>query len=251
MDLFDKLRIDGASVIGASHQSRRRNNQDAWSVARDRHAVVAAVADGSSSGPCSEVGARLAARFLAAQGLVGMRTPGAEHLPLAQQLLSRLVDELGRLADELTAPGEERALTIADLFLFTVLMLFVDRERYSIIGVGDGLYGIDERLVSLAGHEGGQPTYCMYAHIDPADVGRPVDTRPRLHTTGITSDVTSLMIATDGCAQLMPSVDDSRPWHERFDIRGQRSSLLQTRVESLVAESGPPYDDATLVWMRR
>ena len=251
MHQFNGLWVDGASVIGSSHQSRQRNNQDSWSVAHSRHAVVAAVADGSSSGPYSEIGARIATRFLVARGVDILPSQGADHLVVARRLLSDLVDELHRLSGQLTAPGEPEALTIADMFLFTVLLAIVDNDSYSILSVGDGLFGVDEKLVSLDGGAGFGPSYCMYAVLKPEDIGRSVDTEPRLQATGASEDISNLLIATDGCSELLQSsVHDSQSLGQLLDVRGQRSNLLQSRVESLVAERGQPYDDATLVWMR-
>ncbi|RKH40422.1 hypothetical protein D7X12_20835, partial [Corallococcus sicarius] len=53
------------SVQGREHARTGRNNQDAVCVREGEHGLVALVADGCGSQPCSELGAQLGVRRLA------------------------------------------------------------------------------------------------------------------------------------------------------------------------------------------
>ena len=81
------------SAIGREHRRLGRNNQDAWACAVGPGLLVAAVADGCSSGAHTEVGARLAVHWMAAAlPALWRQADGRLSADLASQAAERLVD---------------------------------------------------------------------------------------------------------------------------------------------------------------
>lgn len=250
-----------ASVIGQMHRRRGRGGQDGHSTATGTGWAVAAVADGVSASGGSEIGARLAARWVAAAAARELAA-GRDVATVAD--ISRWFDALTRrmasLAHDLSWPGEAPIYAIADFFLFTLQIAVVDRVRYCVAGVGDGIVGVDGRFVVLepeasAGPGGSAgvvgPSCPMYARVDAEDLDHPIDTTVRLHLEGDRADFRRLVVATDGCLDF---IDSGRRTDERTPLAllvdepdvVWRPARLQAQLEHLCARNGWPQDDATV-----
>lgn len=242
-----------ASVIGQMHRRRGRGGQDGHSTATGDDWAVAVVADGVSASGGSEIGARLAARWVAAAAARELAA-GRDVATLGDvgRWFDALTHRLAGLASDLAWPGEAPVHAIADFFLFTLQVAVVDRRRYCVAGVGDGIVGVDGRFVILEPDSSAGPTCPMYARVDPADLDHPVDTAVRLHLEGDPRDFRRLVVATDGCLDLVEPArrggDETSPLTGLVDEADVvwRPARLQAQLEHLCARNGWPQDDATL-----
>lgn len=183
------------TVTGAEHLRLGRGNQDGVATGATADALAVAVTDGCSEGRYSEVGARLAAEWLAAAAPAKWRAARERPEPFVRSLsrgLAGLVhDVAGRFG-----PRPVRDV-VAELFLFTFIVAVVGRERAAIVGVGDGVYMVDGRITVLDAGPDNAPSYIAYDV-----VGASHAVAPRVHYVGPASDFDSLLIATDGAADL-------------------------------------------------
>ena len=255
--------IAAASVQGREHARAGRNNQDALCIRVSEHGLVAVVADGCGSQPCSELGAQLGVRRLvqAAQQrlLEGERVDEPGFLPGLREdllcLLGELRGELGRDA-------------MAD-FLFTVVGAVVTPSKTLIFSAGDGVWALNGEVHPLGPFPGNAPPYLAYALMGGEDV--------TLSTQALvpTEDVHALLLGTDGVADLarlasarLPEKEEpvgplSRLWtDDRYfanpDALRRRLALINREsvradfdTRRLVRTPGLLPDDTTLVVLRR
>lgn len=182
------------SIVGSEHRRVHRNNQDAVAAATSEDVTVVAVADGCSGGPASEVGARLAVRWIARW------TPRllAEHgnVPalstrVADGLQAYLLSTLHALGP---SPGDLED-SVAEMGLFTFLTAVITPEVTQIFGVGDGAYCVNGDVVALSAGPENAPPYLAYRLLDRRI---PLDTQVVLHHRGPTPAIDHVWIATDG-----------------------------------------------------
>jgi hypothetical protein len=255
--------IAAASVQGREHARAGRNNQDALCVRASEHGLVAVVADGCGSQPCSELGAQLGVRRLVQAALQrlaeGERVDEATFLPGLREdvlcLLSELRGDLGR-----DAVGD---------FLFTVVGAVMTPTRTLVFSAGDGVWALNGDVHPLGPFPGNAPPYLAYALLGRDDV--PLAARALVPT----EDVHALLLGTDGAVDLsrlatarVPDKDEpvgplSQLWtDDRYfanpDALRRRLSLLNREsvradfdARRLLRTPGLLPDDTTVVVLRR
>ena len=244
--------VAAASVLGREHARAGRNNQDALCVRGSEHGLVAVVADGCGSQPCSELGAQLGVRRLAQAALArlaeGERVDEASFLPGLREdllcLLSELRGELGR-----DALGD---------FLFTVVGAVVTPERTLVFSAGDGVWALNGEVHPLGPFPGNAPPYLAYALLRGEDVAL----TPRALVP--TEDVHALLLGTDGTADLAKLAGPlSQFWTEdryfsnpdalrrKLALLNRESVRADFAAHRLVRTPGLLPDDTTLVVLRR
>ncbi|MCK6551631.1 protein phosphatase 2C domain-containing protein, partial [Myxococcota bacterium] len=209
--------VTSGTVTGREHVRLGRNNQDAIGLAVGEGHVVAVVADGCSSARSSEVGARLAAAWIAAHAPEHFgRAPEGEDAALdeavgdggraarASRDVARLFDGLlrflGDTARALSMSGEIEPAIVGEHLLFTVLGAWIDDVRVVVFGQGDGVFAVNGRVTRLenAGAPDA-PRYPGYALVDARALEGGVSRGgPVVHFTGDASALVSLALATDG-----------------------------------------------------
>lgn len=248
------LQIAGGSITGRAHSSSGRNNQDAFHFERSDGLAVGVVCDGCGSSPRSEVGAAIGARLVATAVLEEARRAREPDFEAARtrvlRTLASLVDGMGGTAQEV----------VDDFLLFTVVGAVVTPERTWIFSIGDGLYAVNGVQTRLGPFPHNEPPYLGYALLGMDEV----DTRFRVAGPWTTPAVESLLIGSDGVADLveLSARDESgglgttglaQFWSEDrfFDNRDGVRRRLAVLNRSL--RSGPSLlpDDTTLVVMRR
>lgn len=246
-----RFSLAGASVIGPSHARVGRNNQDAWSAWVDEDLVVLVVADGCSGGPASEVGAHLAARWVAAQAARRWnRERVGRHEAFASDLFDGLAQQMEVLASALAPEASQIPMVVADLLLNTVLVALVDRDIASVFGIGDGLVVVNGAPVVLESDGQRGPEYLAYRLCDAADTGYdPRSIAPRLLARVETDVLRMLVLATDGAHELLPQRAGRDRLTALFEdgLVARRPALLQNRLVEMAAEPGLLSDDVTLV----
>lgn len=258
--LHHRFAVTAGSVLGREHRRLGRNNQDAfaWSAAAD--ALVAVVGDGCSGGPHSELGARLGARLLVTA--LRERLDEASECPIEDLLSAARSQVLERLHVLLPALGGPPAVAVHDHFLFTLLGAVVGRRETVIFSLGDGVWRLDEqcRVIRCPGNA---PPYLGYALIPEAlDSASLAEAPFVIEARRPTAGVESLLIGTDGAADLEPGILADLVTDERYlqNPRAISRCLAQLNRERVrvdwqsgtVSKSpGLLGDDTTLILVRR
>ncbi len=195
--------VAAGSVAGRDHTALGRNNQDAYLVEEIPEAVLAVVTDGCGSGRFSEVGARLGARLTIQalrRRLPELETAGPEA---ALEAVRRdVVEDLGRLMSALGGVDE----VLASHFLFTIVGAAITRELTVVFMLGDGVVGLNGRL-EVVTCPANAPPYLAYALAPPPGE----EPRFRIAHALPTSEVTSVLVGTDGVADLLAASDRPIP----------------------------------------
>ena len=255
--------IAAASVQGREHARAGRNNQDALCVRASEHGLVAVVADGCGSQPCSELGAQLGVRRLVQAALLrleeGERVDEATFLPGLREdvlcLLGELRGDLGR-----DALGD---------FLFTLVGAVVTPTKTLVFSAGDGVWALNGEVHPLGPFPGNAPPYLAYALMGGNDV--PLASRALVPT----EDVHALLLGTDGVVDLsrlatarIPDKDEpvgplSRLWTEdryfanpdalrrHLALLNRESVRADFEARRVVRTPGLLPDDTTVVVLRR
>ena len=240
----------GGTVIGADHRRALRNNQDGLAFGRGDGWLVAAVTDGCSSGRASEVGAKLGAAYLVTLTLdVAPRALDAQAA--AAGVASGMLDWLGDVASAFGTARREAA--IADMLLFTFLVVAVGPTRAFVLGVGDGVVSLNGLTLTLDAGESNAPPYIAYGLLGPAPL-------PVVHVDVPADEVRTLAIATDGALELLSHarepLADGAPQRalDQFEEDAaytRNPSLVQKRLVVIGERNGRLHDDTTLAVVRR
>jgi len=245
-DLRSRFVASSASVIGQMHRRRGQGGQDGSSPVVGDGWAVAIVADGVSASPGSEIGARIASRWIAAKASRElMKGTAAADPAVIAGWVDALTERLQTLSLELAWPDEDPVYAIADFFLFTLLIAVVDQDRYCVAGIGDGVVAADGRYRVLE-PEGAGPTCPMYARVDPKMLDAPLDTSLKVHFEGRRRDVRQLVVATDGCLEFLTQKPPQLDQLFSDPVGLQRPMWLQAQLEHLCARQGWPQDDTTI-----
>jgi hypothetical protein len=258
--LAEEFCVAAGTIAGGEHVRLHRNNQDGVALAVADDCIVAAVTDGCSSGASSEVGARLGARWLA-EWVPEYRRLEKDDQGLCAVAAEGLTGYLGMLGRGLRPDPGRWLETVNDFLLFTFLVAVIDPERTLVFGLGDGVWSVNGRCTVLDPGPGNAPPYLAYRLAGSAlSEGGARRLEPVLHHAGPTWALRSLLIGTDGVADLagraLEALDDgSLPGgpeqFERDPRYGRNPSLLQKRLVVLGERNRRLRDDTTMVLVRR
>ena len=222
-------RLAAASVIGREHVRLSRNNQDAAATNTALGFSVAVVCDGCSAGSASEVGAKIAARFLA-HTVPSLASTNGLNAGLAEHAADALLAHLKVVI------GEQPLLDIvSSQLLFTFLCAVTDGAKTLVFGIGDGVVWVDGAAhVIDSGPENAPPylTYRLVPGLARAEVA--------IHHFGLAARV---CLATDG---LIPALGEIASLFED-EVVWRNPAQLQRRLNVLATRKDPRLgDDATL-----
>lgn len=199
----------GGSVTGTLHRKADKPLQDAFGWRRGPRSLVAVVCDGCGSSPHSEVGARLGARLFCEAIGAQLDAGLAVDDPLVlQRARADVLTELGRLA---TAMGGTWSDTIADYFLFTVMGAAITGASAVIFGAGDGVYAINGEVHVLDAGPENRPAYIAYGLLSPGSA----ESELAIHAARPTADIESILLGTDGVADILSAEDRAVPGSNR------------------------------------
>jgi hypothetical protein len=162
------VRIRTAQIIGRSHLLSGKNRQDALKAGSVEVAgetvFYGVVCDGCSEGRESEVGANLAASFLARQieMLAKSRIPAVK---IPQILHKRTIGFLKGILGKITFDSAQaRVNYIKDNLLFTILAFIYTKKETVVFAQGDGTFIVDDQVTTR--DENDMPSYIGYALVD-------------------------------------------------------------------------------------
>lgn len=269
--------IAGGSVPGRDHVRIGKNSQDAYYWEEANGILVGAVCDGCGSNPHSEVGAKIGAKLIVKQTLCWyleefgsvVHDENGTYLKFGLKWVRRnVLFQLQSLIDSMAGKFSEN---VRDYFLFTALGFIVDPKLNTcVFGCGDGSYWINGMPTTIMAPNNA-PDYLGYGLVDTVPVSPVFIT----HECVATSEIKSLLIGTDGVADLAKAHDLSIPgkdekigpisqfWEKDgffknpFSI-GHRLALVNRSISRIDWEKkcigethGPLRDDTTLVVIRR
>ena len=261
--------IPGRDHVGAGRLLVGRNNQDAFTWRTDRGSLVAVACDGCGSGAKSEFGAAFAAALVPRLLLAHLPGDGSlGDVPAVLEAVRRdLLGHLRALA-ELIGAGDDLAEVISEYLLFTIVGTVVAPRETVVFALGDGVWFVNGAGGRIGPFPDNAPPYVAYGLLRPAE-GFTVLQRLA------TRDLDSLLIGTDGAAELAEAAHRTVPgtvervgplarfWREdRFfrnpDAVRRRLALLNSPgwrrdplTGRLAPESALLRDDTTLIALRR
>jgi hypothetical protein len=258
---MDAFEVATASVVGRDHALAGRNNQDAVAWWRGPELLLAAVADGCGSSRASELGALLGARLLVAglrkQAYRLGRDPMEEVL---ESVRVWLLERLRLLAGEMGGP---LGGAVTDFLLFTLVGAAVTPQVSFLFVCGDGVLAVNGRTEVLTFADNAPP-YLAYALTGRTQVAGQAGA-PRFEVRHVvpTAEVSSLLIGTDGVADLVAHGPVDWLWEDDRHFQNpqglarrlrllsrptERIDWVGRRVERQRAVLG---DDATVAVIRR
>ncbi|MEO8284978.1 MAG: protein phosphatase 2C domain-containing protein [Chloroflexota bacterium] len=269
---MDEFEIAGGSVIGREHHRMHGNCQDAYYLEQLDTCFVAVVCDGCSSSPYSEVGARLAARFLACR-IASLASSSPEITPVEsflEEARLNLLDFLHATALTLGAAVEQ---VVHDYFLFTVVGVLTTQSEALFFSMGDGIFAVNGNVMQIGPFPDNAPPYVGYGLLGEHFSGRQLSFV--IHCRMPTAHLDSFAIGTDGAVDLIaaegqtvPGSDKQVPplrefWREDIYFTNpaaltNRLCLINTDVITIdwqahrrVTQCGRLRDDTTLFVGRR
>jgi serine/threonine protein phosphatase PrpC len=246
------------SIIGRNHVFASKNNQDALRIVMWDHFMTAVVCDGCGSGKHSEVGAKLGSRMVtdAIAGLLNQGLTISE--PDFWNILK--INLLQKLTDFVAIANEDPESVmefVNNYLLFTILGLIITPSETVTFSMGDGAIAVNGKLTQIPAYPDNAPPYLAYGLYHPDSIE--FEIRDRLPT----SEIESLLIATDGIDDLVKVEDINQFWQEdRYfknpdAIRRKLTMLNREEVKpdwnkrELIKRSGVLSDDTTLVVIRK
>lgn len=270
-----EFEIASGSIIGQYHLRIHMNNQDNYIVTEHPDHIVAVVCDGCGSGVTSEVGATLGSSIVAWElSASGLHRLGdnVDEIKLCLERVRRLV------VDRITAIAFKSGLpfvaTIADSFLFTIVAAVIGKDSTYIVSFGDGFYALNGDVREIGPFKNNAPPYIAYGAIEE-HLKDNADLEFVLNEYIDTSELKSLMIGTDGVAELIDAAEEKVPgkrelvgpisqfWDNDLFFSNQAAicrklalvnrsvTKIDRRNVRLIQEHGYLKDDTTLVTIRR
>jgi len=239
IDFAREFTASSGSIVGRDHARAHRAPQDACMIHVCSEGVALAVADGCSSGRATEVGAALAATWIARNAFAAAHASPAERVA---HLERGLLAYLRAVATALSPSDATWPATVHDFFLCSLLGAVVTASDTVVFGAGDGLYAIDGATTVLDPGPDNAPDYLAYALVD-----RPSSLR--IHAVVPTASLTSLVLATDGAIPLTTCGElDAMARDPRY---AKNASLLRKRLVVLGAIEKRLHDDTAIALLAR
>jgi hypothetical protein len=211
--------IVGRRHVGSGNLLVGRNNQDALIFRQNPNCMVACVADGCSSSPHAEVGARIGLRIIA--DCILNNHPFEDGCPfkegdwdfVRQQTLHRLHG----IVESATGLNNSRDTRFASFVFqhlqFTVVGIRITPQQTTVFSIGDGCYAINGQLQHIPPFPDNAPAYLGCSLLDSF---RDLDTRFQLRAVLSTDELQSVFIGTDGVAELEAKAQSNIPGKDRL-----------------------------------
>lgn len=200
MDITFPFEFAAASVKGAEHARRGKNNQDAFELWVSGSMAVGLVADGCGSSPHSEFGARLAVKALGASLVKALEESCSGTLTrsgFATLLEASRQELLGAMARVIPLFGPDSGKALRECFLCTIVGFMISPSVAATFSLGDGLVALNGEILPLGPFPGNEPPYLGYEFLEwPGKAGK--DLRFVVHHFVPVESLQHLVIASDG-----------------------------------------------------
>lgn len=269
--------IVGRDHIGSGLLLKGKNNQDAIALIERDELLIGVVCDGCSKGDHSEVGAKLGAKLLSSiidrrLGRIGDITTPEIAEKFWEQVRQDFLAQI-RVTSLTMAGDGSLSDIIAEYFLFTVMAVVMTHSMTQVVCIGDGLYALNEKVVTIEPFSGNYPPYPCYDLIDSLFSDKREMLRFQLLEFTPTKNVQAVLLGTDGCSSFENSASRFLPgkeerlgplqqfWKEdkfftnsdsiRRRLALANSSAMRSSSNGSILENGLLLDDTTLIVIRR
>jgi serine/threonine protein phosphatase PrpC len=242
------------SIIGRNHVLAGKNNQDFYQISVNEKFIAAVVCDGCGSGKHSEVGAKLGAKLVIEEIRNFLNQDSQISNPEFWNLVKvNLLQKLQALVNLVNGDLE----FVNNYLLFTILGALITERETIAFSMGDGAIAINGEFNQIPAYPNNAPPYLAYGLYRPDSIN--FEIRDRLPT----SELESLLIATDGIDDLIKVEDINQFWQEARYFKNpdsiRRKLAMLNREETkpdwqkreLTRRSGVLSDDTSLVVIRR
>ena len=257
-DLANQFEYASGSIIGRNHVFAGKNNQDAYRIVANEKFIIVVVCDGCGSGKHSEVGAKLGARLVTNAIADLLNQSPDQDLEIAKPEFwdSVKINLLQKLKDFVVISNGDLEF-VNDYLLFTILGFVITSSETVTFSMGDGAIAINGKFTEIPPYADNAPPYLAYGLHKPEAIN--FEIRDRLPT----SELESLLIATDGISDLVKVEDINQFWEEVRYFKNpdaiRRKLAMLNREEAkpdwnkreLIKRSGVLSDDTSLVVIRR
>lgn len=202
MRIDEVFEIAAGSVVGRTHAIAGKPNQDAFAFQMGQGAFVGVVCDGCGSSARSEVGTAMGSKMICAALCAEIERGASLEDEATFERVRRAT--LDSLLPVVHAMGASHSQIANDFFLFTVLGVAISPLQTVVFGIGDGLFLVGDEMVKLGPFPGNAPPYLAYGLFREG----PSFLRHRVLAT---SEVDSILIATDGALDYDAAVGKKRP----------------------------------------
>lgn len=247
------------SIIGRNHVLASKNNQDALRIVLWDNFMTAVVCDGCGSGKHSEVGAKLGT-LMVTDAIADLLHQGlAISEPDFWNVLKiNLLQKVKAFVEISTNEAQESVMEFVNNYLlFTIVGLVITPSETVSFSMGDGAIAVNGKLTQIPAYPDNAPPYLAYGLYRPDAVS--FEIRDRIPT----SELESILIATDGIDDLIAVEEVRQFWQEdRYfknpdAVRRKLAMLNREEVKpdwqkrELIKRSGVLSDDTSLIVIRR
>jgi serine/threonine protein phosphatase PrpC len=247
------------SIIGRNHVLASKNNQDALRIVLWDNFMTAVVCDGCGSGKHSEVGAKLGT-LMVTDAIADLLHQGlAISEPDFWNVLKiNLLQKVKAFVEISTNEAQESVMEFVNNYLlFTIVGLVITPSETVSFSMGDGAIAVNGKLTQIPAYPDNAPPYLAYGLYRPDAVS--FEIRDRIPT----SELESILIATDGIDDLIAVEEVRQFWQEdRYfknpdAVRRKLAMLNREEVKpdwqkrEMVKRSGVLSDDTSLIVIRR
>lgn len=269
----DLFQMAAGSVIGRSHLTSGKNNQDAYYSVVTEHIIIAIVCDGCGSGSHSEVGAKIGARLIVE---AIMRHWQEELLPdnFWEKVKQDVLKELENLARSM---GGCFTQTVSDYFLFTVVGVLLTPRIATLFSWGDGVIIVNGEILANELFPGNAPPYLGYGLLQQENISYITEDwhNFKINQQLSIDEIQSILIGTDGAIDLMKIADRQLPgkseiigsisqfWQQekyfknpdnlrrKLALINREITKIDKQGNQLIKEVGLLPDDTTLIIIRK
>jgi serine/threonine protein phosphatase PrpC len=258
-NLSNQFEYACGSIIGRNHVLASKNNQDALRIVLWDNFMTAVVCDGCGSGKHSEVGAKLGT-LMVTDAIADLLHQGlAISEPDFWNVLKiNLLQKVKAFVEISTNEAQESVMEFVNNYLlFTIVGLVITPSETVSFSMGDGAIAVNGKLTQIPAYPDNAPPYLAYGLYRPDAVS--FEIRDRIPT----SELESILIATDGIDDLIAVEEVRQFWQEdRYfknpdAIRRKLAMLNREEVKpdwqkrEMVKRSGVLSDDTSLIVIRR
>lgn len=231
------IRVRAGQVIGRNHIAQQANCQDAYAHTQQDGYIIGVVCDGCSEGTHSEVGATLAAQYLAQQAAQLLNT-GHTPAQIPQLLYTHMLKMLDYLLLGLQPANPPHY--ILHHFLFTVVGVIASENGGVIFSAGDGITVVNDAVRKIDMNN--RPPYPAYHLIEPHLFQEPLTLPQTFDVQPLPQDWERIIISTDGLElPLIPQV-----WNHTLHAK-----MLQHQLRAWSTQEKRFADDVTLITLER
>jgi hypothetical protein len=248
-----QFQMASGTVTGRDHLKPLawKNGQDAvctLDLLEQSGIAVAVVSDGCGSGAHSEVGAKLASRFVAQRilfylprYLVGAaKDADPAEFPYFEDIRLDLLAWLRTIAYGI---DHNLSKAVKDYCLFTLMGFVVTPKHSFVFSVGDGVYAVNGKVTRIGPFNSGEtenaPPYVSYGLFrEGRHDADPALCRFQVNAAVPTSEVDSILVGTDGVFDLIDSAGKSMP-----SLKGPKGEPVKLGPLSQFWEDGSYFQD--------